>query len=79
MGHLVDLRDNIVALTNDQVARVNKNDERVICNKEEGRMSSQAATDADTVHTDIEALSVADFDSLNGLLPANRELNQRPC
>ncbi len=76
---LTDLRDTIVGLTDDQVARVNKNDERVICNKDQGEMSNEDRTEADNVHSDIEELSVSDFNTLNGMLPANRKLNHDPC
>ena len=76
---LADLRDDIMILSDSQVARINKNDKRVICDKEEHRLTSQAVMQADSVHGDIEALNVDDFDTLNSMLPAARKLNGRPC
>jgi len=75
----MDLKDDIEGLSSGQIARINKNDLRVICNKDETSLTRSSAEFADDVHDAIEALSEADFNDLNDSLVSSRKLSGRPC
>ena len=81
MPTLIDIKDDIISINNDadKKGHFNSNCDTKIHTTVQGTMTKQEVSFVNGVIDDVESLDATDFATLQGMLPDNAKLNERPC